>query len=90
MKPSFWIKRFLVVFSGLFLVFFAVYVLLRGRAPVAGAAESALWAAITAGIFLATRLYRSSKGQPCELCGDTPETAGKGACPVPPNPGAKP
>jgi hypothetical protein len=88
MKRSFWIKRFFVVFSGAFLVLFAVY-LVRGQSPTAAAKESALWSALATIIFIATRLYRSRKGEHCELCGDTPETADKSQCSLPQNSGSK-
>ena len=85
MKPTFWIKRFITVFTGVFLLLFIVY-LVRGRTPSTAATESALWAAISTSLFIATRLYRSRQGQHCELCGDTPETAGKVQCTLPKDP----
>lgn len=88
MKPSFWIKRFFVVFTGAFLILFAVY-LARGQPASAAAKDSALWSALATIIFLVTRIYRSRKGEHCKLCGDTPETAGNGQCNVPQNPTPK-
>jgi hypothetical protein len=46
------------------------------------ASESALWATVASLIFIVTRIYRSRKGQHCELCGDTPGGQQSGACEV--------
>jgi hypothetical protein len=83
LKPSFWIKRFLVVFAGVFVVLLAVGIL-RGRTPSSVAMESAFWSLVTTSIFLATRLVRSRRGQHCELCRDTPELAPVGQCELKP------
>jgi len=86
MPLSFWIKRFVTVFLGAFALLL-IAGSLRGRTFATAAAESALWAGIAATIFLATRIYRSRKGQHCELCGDTPEMRQGEACPIkPPEP----
>jgi hypothetical protein len=76
MKPAFWIKRFFVVFAGMFVVLLAVG-LLKGRAPRSVAMESAFWSLVATSIFLVTRLVRSRQGQHCELCRDTPELASR-------------
>jgi hypothetical protein len=78
MSLTFWIKRFLIVFSGVFVVLLAISVL-RERALERLVGESALWAGISTAIFIATRVYRLRKGQHCELCGDTPELREGGA-----------
>jgi len=72
MSVTFWIKRFLIVFLGVFVVLLAISVW-RERALEQSVGESALWAGISTAIFIATRVYRLRKGQYCELCGDTPE-----------------
>jgi hypothetical protein len=77
MKPTFWIKRFLTVYAGIFVVLLAVYIL-RGRPSRQAVLESALWSLIASGIFIVNRLIRSHKGQACELCRDTPEFAQDG------------
>jgi hypothetical protein len=79
MKPAFWIKRFLVVFAGVFLVLVVVGSL-KGRATRTVVLESAFWSLVTTSIFIATRLIRSRQGQHCELCRDTPELARGGQC----------
>ena len=71
MKPTFWIRRFAVVFAGAFALLFVVN-LAKGRSMATAATESALWGAIAAGIFVATRFIRSRRGEACELCGDPP------------------
>jgi hypothetical protein len=72
MKPTFWIKRFLTVFAGMFVVLLAVYIL-RGRPARSAALESALWSLIATSIFVVNRIVRARKGQACALCRDTPE-----------------
>jgi hypothetical protein len=79
MPRSFWIKRFLTVVSGVFLVLLAVGQL-KDRPGRQAVTESAGWAGISSTIFLATRVYYSRRGQPCELCGDTPGTPKGQAC----------
>lgn len=81
MSLSFWIKRFLIVFLGVFVVLLAV-AMLKERPVAMAVKESALWAGIAATIFIVTRIYRSRKGQHCELCRDTPEMRDGKSCPV--------
>jgi len=81
MSLAFWIKRFLVVFTGAFGVLVAV-ALLRGRGWERATAESALWAGIATVVFTATRVYRSRRGEHCELCGDTPDGGKNAACEI--------
>ena len=82
MTLFFWIKRFVTVFAGVFLVLFAVG-LLRSRPLAQVATESAVWAGIGSTIFLVTRIYRSRRGEHCALCKDTPEMLAGGANPLP-------
>jgi len=81
MPLSFWIKRFVTVFLGAFAVLLVVG-MLKGHAVATAASESAIWAGIAATIFIATRVYRSRRGQHCELCRDTPQMQQGEACPV--------
>ena len=71
----------MTVFLGVFAVLLVIG-LLKGRALAAAALQSALWAGITTTIFIATRIYRSRRGQHCELCRDTPQMRQGEACPV--------
>lgn len=73
MPLTFWIKRFLIVYAGIFLGLFVV-ALLRERTMARAAGESAIWAGISTAIFVGARLYHSRKGRSCALCRDTPET----------------
>ena len=79
MPTGFWIKRFLLVYSGTFAVLLAAG-LLRSHSLGQSATESATWAGIGTAIFITTRIYRSRRGEHCELCGDTPDGRSGGAC----------
>ena len=74
MTPAFWIKRFFTVFVVAFLMLFLV-ALLKNRSLGRATAESAVWAGVTAVVFVSARIYQSRKGQHCALCRDTPEMA---------------
>ena len=79
MKPSFWIKRFLLVLLGAF-AFLLGAALLRSRPLHQALTESGAWAVIATSIFIAGRVYHSRRGEHCALCGDTPETARDQQC----------
>jgi cell division protein FtsW (lipid II flippase) len=81
MKPNFWIKRFFVIFIGAFLILLVVG-LFKKRSLERAIAESAVWAGLTAVVFVTARIYQSRKGQHCALCRDTPEMARGGRCDV--------
>jgi uncharacterized membrane protein len=72
MGKLFWVRRYLTVF-GLALVVIAASHLVRGRPLSYAATEALLWAAITASVFTAARIYQSRRGQHCAVCRDTPE-----------------
>jgi multisubunit Na+/H+ antiporter MnhF subunit len=72
MRTLFWIRRFVLIFAGAFVLLSTIYVM-RGRALKDAVAEAALWSAIAAALFIATRLYYSSQGRRCELCKDMPD-----------------
>ncbi|HET8715893.1 MAG TPA: hypothetical protein VFM16_08715, partial [Holophagaceae bacterium] len=72
MGMRFWVRRFLTVFAGAFLVI-GLAQMLRGHAPAYAAGQGLLWGALSAALFTATRIYRSRQGQHCALCADTPE-----------------
>ena len=71
MGTAFWLRRFLMVFAGGFVLIAGAH-LLRGRPLDYAVAEGVLWSAIAAGVFVAVRLYHSRRGRACALCGDTP------------------
>lgn len=74
MRPIFWIRRFFLVYLGGFAVL-VVAGLIRSRPWEVVLGDSALWAGLAAGLFIATRLYHSRKGRHCALCRDMPESA---------------
>ena len=81
MKPIFWIKRFVVVFISAFSILLLVG-LLKKRSLERATAESAVWAGITAVVFVTARIYQSRRGQHCALCRDTPKMARGEQCDV--------
>jgi hypothetical protein len=68
----FWIKRFLTVLAGAFVIIGAVQMLKGHDFPYA-VTQAAIWGAITAIVFTVGRLYQSRRGQHCAICKDTPE-----------------
>ena len=72
MGRAFWIKRFLLVTALAFVALTAVE-LLKGHDLVAALWFGLGWGVVSSAIFTATRIYRSRKGQYCEICNDTPE-----------------
>jgi hypothetical protein len=72
MGTAFWIRRFLLVFTGAFALIAASH-LVRGRAIEHALAEAVLWATLTAAVFTGARIVQSRRGQHCAVCRDTPE-----------------
>ena len=72
MSIGFWIRRFITVAAGAFVVLLAVE-LLKGHGWKAGAAFSALWSLISTTVFVVTRVYYARRGVACAVCMDTPE-----------------
>ena len=72
MGKGFWIKRFLVVLAGAFVIICAAQVA-RGHALDYSATQGAIWGLISAAVFTGARYRQASKGQHCALCRDTPE-----------------
>jgi len=72
MGTAFWIRRFLVVFAGAFVVIAGV-ALLKGHAPEEAALHGLLWGALSAAMFTGSRIYQSRRGVHCAICKDTPE-----------------
>lgn len=71
MGTAFWIRRTATVFALVATVLFVVS-LLKGRGLAGSAQFTAVWASATTAVFIAARLYQSSRGQHCELCQDIP------------------
>ena len=76
MSRAFWVRRFVTVLAGAFVVIAAAQ-LLRGRAVEEAIPHASLWSAVAAVIFTASRLYQSRRGQHCAICKDTPEMLGR-------------
>ena len=72
MGPRFWIKRFLMVYVGAFLLL-ALSEYFKGHHGRSARGFSSLWALISASIFIATRIYHARRGRACAICKDTPE-----------------
>lgn len=73
MGTAFWIKRFLTVFAGTFLVLCAVQMVFRGHSLVDAAAYAALWAFVASAVFAVSRVVQARRGRHCAMCGDTPQ-----------------
>lgn len=72
MGTAFWIRRFLLVFTGAFVLIASSH-LLRGRGVGHALVEAALWATLTAAVFTGARIVQSRRGQHCAVCRDTPD-----------------
>lgn len=72
MGTAFWIRRFLLVFAGSFVVIAATQ-LLKGHEVGFATSQALGWAAVAAAIFTISRIYQSRRGQHCAVCKDTPE-----------------
>ena len=73
MGAAFWIKRFLTVLVGAFIVVSAAQ-LLKGHAVAYAITQAAIWGFITAAVFTVARYWQSGRGQHCAICKDTPKT----------------
>jgi hypothetical protein len=69
---AYWIRRFLVVLGGAFIVIVASH-LVRARGMECALVHGALWALITATVFTGGRFVQARRGQHCAVCRDTPE-----------------
>jgi len=69
---KFWIKRFLTVLVGGFVVI-GVAQMIKTRDLHYSLIQASTWGFASAVVFTLTRLYRSRRGQHCALCKDTPE-----------------
>ena len=72
MGTNFWIKRFLIILLGAFVIISTAQ-LLKGRSLPYSTTQGAIWGLITATIFTVGRMYQSRRGQHCAICQDTPE-----------------
>ncbi|QMW15544.1 hypothetical protein IT970_05625 [Pseudoalteromonas sp. A41-2] len=72
MSTKFWILRAIRVFTLVAILLFMVEIL-KGHDTQSALSFALLWSFIATAIFIATRLYHSSKGRHCALCNDTPD-----------------
>ena len=72
MGATFWVRRFLLVFAGALVIISGAQIA-KGNTFEYALTEGLLWAAVTAAVFTAVRIYKSRKGQHCAICADTPE-----------------
>jgi len=72
MSFAFWIRRFLTVLIGAFVVIFLAQQL-RGHDLAYAAVQASIWAPLSAAIFTVARFFQARRGQHCALCKDTPE-----------------
>lgn len=72
MSTKFWILRAIRVFTLVAILLFMVEIL-KGHDIQSALSFALLWSFIATAIFIATRLYHSSKGRHCALCNDTPD-----------------
>ena len=78
MGIAFWIRRFALVFIAACVVI-ACAQFLKGRTISHSIVQGLIWAAISASVFTAARIYQSRRGQHCAICRDTPEMQDKHA-----------
>lgn len=72
MGAEFWIKRFLTVLVGAFIIIAGAQ-LLKGREVASSIMHGATWGFFSAVLFTGTRYWRSGRGQHCAICKDTPK-----------------
>ena len=71
MGTGFWIKRFLTVAAGAFVII-CVAQLLKGHNLAYSATQGAIWGAVSATVFTVARFFQARRGQHCVICNDTP------------------
>ena len=73
MSNGFWVKRFLTVLVGAFIVICAAQ-LLKGHDLTYSVAQAAIWSILSALVFTVARFFQARRGQHCVICNDTPDT----------------
>ncbi len=72
MSTGFWVKRFLTVLVGAFVIICAAQ-LLKGHDVAYSVSQAAIWSTLSALVFTAARFFQARRGQHCAICKDTPE-----------------
>lgn len=78
MGAKFWIKRFLVVLAGAFVIITAAQ-LLKGHGPDYAVTHGGAWSLITAAVFTVAKFFQARRGRHCAICKDTPEMLEQGS-----------
>jgi hypothetical protein len=71
MGATFWIKRFLLALSAIFVVLLAAH-LLRGRDVRESVIQAAIWAPVTAAIYIYVAIRKSRQ---CAACAVAPQVS---------------
>jgi hypothetical protein len=71
MRIRFWLTRYLIAFTFAFLLLLGVE-LLKGHGVNAGSEFALFWGALSAAVFVGTRIYYVSLGKNCPMCNDLP------------------
>jgi hypothetical protein len=74
MGLRFWIRRFLVVFTGAFAVI-AIVQWIKGASIADAAIHAAMWSFVASVVFVGARRFQSSRGDHCAICNDVPDAA---------------
>jgi uncharacterized membrane protein len=69
MGPSFWLRRYLLVFAAA-CVIIACAQALKGHDTGYAVTQGVVWGLVTAAVYLAALYYRIRKGQKCAVCDD--------------------
>lgn len=74
MGRHFWIRRFVQIFLIALAIITVIQFLKTGDLSFA-LRHGLIWAAISATVFSAARIWQSRRGQDCAICKDTPDQA---------------
>ncbi len=67
---QFWVKRFVTVLLGAFIIIGGAQ-LLKGHDLAYAATQAAIWGALSAAVLTTARLFQARRGQHCAICKDT-------------------
>jgi len=69
-STAFWIRRYLTVVAGVFVLLTGTY-LLYGMSGADALREAGIWSVLSGSVFTASRYRQARKGMHCALCRDT-------------------
>lgn len=72
LSTEFWVKRFLAVLAGAFVIIGGAQ-LLKGHDAVYSMTQAAIWSTVSALVFTVARFFQARRGQHCAICKDTPQ-----------------